>query len=269
MLQLLALEYKKFKSNSVVSLLTISYIILAPSLILVAKEIFKSTPDFLPSSSVFFEFPTVWDYMGYIGNWLVWFFLGFVIIYTITSEVANKTMRQNIINGLNRKDYFLAKLYTVLAFSVIGTIIYFISTIIIGIIHTDGYDLELILDNNMAPIRYFVMTIGYLSFAMLIAFWIRRSGLAIFFFLVYVMMLEPILRAIHVYMWQHQSMKWWPMNVVEDNMPNPFLKIGDAFIKNEYDFALLLSNNQAMIGSVIYAAIFIGLAWYSFSKRDI
>ena len=78
MFRLLSLEYKKFRKNSVVSILTLFYIILAPTLILVAKEIFKSTPDFLPSSNVFFEFPTVWDYMWYIGNWLTSVFVGFV-----------------------------------------------------------------------------------------------------------------------------------------------------------------------------------------------
>ena len=269
MFRLLSLEYKKFRKNSVVSILSIFYIILAPTLILVAKEIFKSTPDFLPSSNVFFEFPTVWDYMGYIGNWLTSFFLGFVVIYMVTSEVASKTMRQSIINGLNRKDYFLGKLYTIIAFSVIATVIYMMSTIIIGIIHTDGYDFELIMDNNLAPIRYFLMCMGYTSFAMLIGFTMRRSGLAIFFYLVYVMMLEVVLRYLQVWAWPHESMKWWPMNVIEDLMPNPFFKLGDQFIKNEYDFGLLMSNNGAMFGSVFYILAFLGIAWYSFSKRDI
>ncbi len=269
MFRLIALEYKKFRKNTVVSLLTVFYIALAPTLILVAKEIFKSTPDFLPSSSVFFEFPTVWDYMGYIGNWLVSFFLGFVVIYMITSEVGNKTMRQNLINGLNRKDYFLGKLYTIIVFSIIATLIYGISSILIGIIHTDGYDMELIFDNNMALVRYFLMCMGYMTFAMLIGLVIRKSGLAIFFYLVYVMMLEVVLRYIQVYYWQHESMKWWPMNVVEDLMPNPFLKLGDKFIQNEYDFGLLMTNNEAMIGSSIYIAIFVGLAWWNFSKKDV
>ena len=269
MFRLLSLEYKKFRKNSVVGILTLFYIILAPTLILVAKEIFKSTPDFLPSSNVFFEFPTIWDYMGYIGNWLTSFFLGFVVIYMITSEVASKTMRQSIINGLNRKDYFLGKVYTIITFSAFATLIYIISTVIIGIIHTDGYDLELIMDSNWAPFRYFLMCMGYMSFALLIGFTMRKSGLAIFFYLVYVMMLEVVLRYIQVWAWPHESMKWWPMNIIEDLMPNPFLKLGDKFIKNEYDFGLLVSNNGAIIGSILYTILFLGIAWYSFSKRDI
>ena len=269
MFRLLSLEYKKFRKNSVVGILTLFYIILAPTLILVAKEIFKSTPDFLPSSNVFFEFPTIWDYMGYIGNWLTSFFLGFVVIYMITSEVASKTMRQSIINGLNRKDYFLGKVYTILTFSAFATLIYIISTIIIGIIHTDGFDLELIMDSNWAPFRYFLMCMGYMSFALLIGFTMRKSGLAIFFYLVYVMMLEVVLRYIQVWAWPHEATKWWPMNIIEDLMPNPFLKLGDKFIKNEYDFGLLVSNNGAIIGSILYTILFLGIAWYSFSKRDI
>lgn len=236
---------------------------------MVAKEIFGSAQGLPVELDSFFEFPTVWDYMGYIGNWLVSFFLGFVIIYMITSEVTNKTMRQNIINGHTRKDYFLGKLYTLLAFSTVATLIYVISTFIIGVAHTDGWDMELVFDTNLAPLKFFLMCMGYLSFAMLIAFWIRRSGLAIFFYLIYVMMLEVILRYIQVYFWQHESMKWWPMNTVEDLLPNPFFKFGDQMVKTEYDFAFLLSDNQAIIGTIIYTCIFLGLSWYNFSKRDV
>jgi len=269
MLKLLSLEYKKFRKNSVVIVLGMFYLILAPTLILVAKEIFKSAQGMPVPLANFFEFPTVWDYMGYIGNWLTSFFLGFIVIYMITSEVASKTMRQSIINGLSRKDYFLGKFYTIVTLSAVATLIYALSTVMVGIFHTDGYDFELIIDNNWAMSRFFLMSMGYMTFAMLIAFTMRRSGLAIFFYLVYVMILEVVLRYTQVWLWQHESMKWWPMNTIEDLMPNPFFRAGDTFLNSEYGFGMLLSYNWAIIGSIIYILIFVALSWRSLNKRDI
>ncbi len=269
MLKLLSLEYKKFRKNSVVSVLALFYIILTPTLILVAKEIFKSAQGMPVPLANFFEFPTVWDYMGYIGNWLTSFFLGFMVIYMITSEVASKTMRQSIINGLSRKEYFLGKLYTIIAMSAAATLIYAISTVLVGMWHTDGYDFELIVDNNWAMSRFFLMCMGYMTFAMLISLTMRRSGLAIFFYLVYVMILEVVIRYTQVWLWPHESMKWWPLNIIEDLMPNPFLKTGDTFLSDEYGFSMLMSYNWAIIGSIIYILVFIGFSWRSLNKRDI
>lgn len=266
---LLTLEYKKFSRNNVVLVLIMIYILLAPVIILTGKDIFKSVPPPLPSSAVFYEFPTVWDYQGYVGSWMVSFCLGFLIIYIITSEVSNRTMRQNIITGMTRKEWFQAKLFVMFGMAVIVTIIYAISSILIGILHTDGYDAELIMDNNFALVRYFLMSIGYMSFAFFLAFIIRKGTLAILTYFLWVMMLESIFKVIHVYFFRNRSANFWPMNATEDLMPFPIFKLPDYYINKEWGFKILLSYPEAAVVSIIYSALFIALAWWSFSKRDI
>ena len=269
MKDLLILEWKKFNGNAVFRSLALIYILIAPLVILAGKDVFKDMPPPMPSSKMFYEFPTVWDYQGYIGNWLVPFCLGFLAIYIVTSEVSNRTMRQNIIIGMTRKEFFYSKFLTILSLAVIATILYAISSIIIGMIHTDGFDLELIMDNNFAIIRYFLLCMGYMSFAMMLGFLIRKGTLTLLFYFLYVMMLEPILMLVHVYYFKNSSRNYWPINSIEDLMPFPLFKVPDYFVNKEWDFNILLPYTQAIGMAILYSTIFIFVAYRSFMRRDI
>ena len=269
MKDLLLLEWKKFNSNAVFRALSLVYILIAPFVILAGKDAFKDMPPPMPSSRIFYEFPTVWDYQGYVGNWLVPFCLGFLAIHIVTSEVSNRTLRQNIIIGMTRKEFFFSKLFTILSISVVATILYAVSTIIIGMVHTDGFDFELIFDNNLALIRYFLLCTGYMSFALMLAFVIRRGTLTILFYFLYIMMLEPILMLVHVYYFKNSTRNYWPMNSIEDLMPFPLFKVPDYFVNKEWDFNILLPYSHAIGMATLYSCIFILVAYRSFMKRDI
>lgn len=268
MLKLLALEYDKFKNNGVVMTLTLLYVILFPTVLFIGKQ-FTSLPSEIPNPMVFYEFPTVWDYMGYVGSWMVSSFLGFVVIYMFTSEVGNKTLRQGVINGMTRKEFFMGKLLTILVISAIATIFYWLVSVGIGLYHTEGVDFELIVDNNWAGMRFFLMTLGYLSFALFVAVLIRSSGLSIFLYFVYVMLLDTLFKYLLLWLVKSEIVNFLPINVMEDMFPFPLLTQGEKMINTQMDIELLNSPTQATIGTIVYIIIFLGLSWRSFMKRDI
>ena len=269
MKELITLEWLKFRKNSVVIVLSALFVGLFPFIILTGKKVFNNVPPPLPSSIVFYEFPTVWDYQGYAGNWLVSFCLGFMMVYMVTSEVSNRTQRQAIINGMTRKEYWFSKLSVLIFMALVATAMYVVSSIVLGVTHTEGYDFEIIWDNNNAIIRFFEMCLGYLSFAFFIAIWIRKGTLAILTYFSYIMFLEPIIRAIHLNYFRNRSSLFYPMNVIEDLMPNPFFKLPDVWIEKEWGFKILLSHTEALGGSIFFIAIFMSLSWWLFMKRDI
>ena len=269
MWNLLSLEIKKFRNNAVVDLFGLMFLITMPTIIFIGKE-FKNLPPPIPSSSVIFEFPGIWSYLGYAGNWLVFFFLGFIVLYTVTSEVDYKTMRQNIITGLSRKDYFLSKFYIVLSLSVFATLYYVIIALAIGYFHNDPYSLEGAFDNEMAIPRYFLMCLGYTSFALFLGFLIRKSGIAIFFYLCYVIFMEIMLKwLVHFKAFQNETINYWPLNAIEDLMPFPPYTFVDNIPRKDLDFPFLLSHNHAMITSSIYILLFLGVSYWNFSRKDI
>ncbi|MDG2448897.1 MAG: ABC transporter permease subunit [Saprospiraceae bacterium] len=268
---LLVTEWLKFRKNAVVSLLGIMFLVFMPTSIFIGKE-FKNVPPPLPNNSIFFEFPSMWSYLGYVGNWLVFFFIGLMVIYMITSEVGYKTMRQNIISGYTRHDFYMSKMTSTIVLCLFVTFMYAVIGLGIGLWHTEGADLAYAFDNNLAIPRFFLMSLGYCSIGFFIAFLLRRSGIAVMFYLSYVILVEIILRwGVHGKMmgFKNSSINYYPANSFEDLMPNPLFRYAEAIPMDDLDFDFLLTYGQAAISSVIYISIFFGLSYFMFLKRDI
>lgn len=269
MIRLLRLEYAKFRKNAVIGLLILMYVITMPTVIFIGKE-FENVPPPLPSNKVFFNFPMVWDYLGFIGSWLSFFFLGLFSVFIVVNEISYKTFRQNIITGMTRKEYFLAKLYTILTVSLIAALYYGLIAILIGVFHAKEIVIADIFDNSWATSRYFLMCMGYMSFGLFCGFVIRRSGVTVLFYLIYILMLEPLIKwAVHFRIFKNGSINYYPLNSVEDLMPFPLYRFADMIPKKDLNFDFLLSYSHAAIASTFWICTFLGLAYYSFIKRDI
>ncbi len=273
MLHLLQLEWKKFKSNSVTNLLGLLFLIIFPTSIFLCKELFKEKARF-PGDSThadIFQFPGIWEWMGYVGSWTIFFFIGFIGIYIVTSEIRNKTLRQNIITGMTRNEYFLGKLYYILVITIIATVLYTICAMLIGIAHTETWTISNLWDNDLASLRYFLMTLGFLSFGLCLGFVIRNGGFAIFLYLSFVLFIEPLIRYLLFYkVYQTRLVNFLPMNLFEDLMPNPKYKLTENLPENTLpEIVQLLSNNEAILGAMFYICLFLGIAYWSFKRKDI
>jgi hypothetical protein len=96
----------------------------------------------------------------------------------------------------------------------------------------------------------------------------RKSGLAIFSYMAYIIFLEPLLRwAVHKEIYDHRSMNFYPMNATEDLMPNPFFKFVESFTSMT-DFKLLLSYQEATIVVLISVSLFLYFGYRSLVRRD-
>jgi len=190
----------------------------------------------------------------------------------ITSEIGNKTLRQSIIIGMTRKQFFLGKLSAIIVIAFLATIVYSLSAFFIGAYHAENFSFSAAMDNNWAIARFFLMSMGYLGFGLMLGFVIRSSGIAIFFYLSYIIFIELIMRWwLHYYLMDihNNSLNYYPMNAIEDLMPNPLHKYAEFLPRKDLDFNFLLTLEHASITSAIYIALFIGLAWWHFKSKDI
>ena len=269
MWHLFLLEWKKFNKNVVVRVLMIMYLVIMPGIFILINAIPKPEVARLEIQS-FFMFPNIWQYLGFAGNWAVFFLFGFAMILSVTTEYSNKTMRQNIITGLTRRDYFLAKFSWAVALSAGATLYYALCCLVIGFLQTDTiYASKLLQEIQFIP-RYFLMSLGYMSFALLIGLLLRRTGLALIVYLMYNIALEPLIRyGIHMrYFDKGKSIHFYPMNSMEDLVPVPFLDMIEDFIE-ENNFTFLLEPNEAIITASIYTGLFFFLSYYLLQKRDL
>lgn len=270
-LLLVKTEYKKYRKNIVAQLLLGTFAVFAPFLILVGKRLFKYAEPPFPSPLSLFEFPMIWDYQGYLNQHLIYVLLGFFVIYSVTTEISNKTLRQNIITGYTKKEFFLAKFFSYVLISLIASGIFFLSSMLLGWFHTDGVDIALMLDNRWLTLRYFLCCMGFMTFALFISLWVKRSGLAIFIYFGYIVIVEQMLRGLFIYF--TDNFEWsrlFPMNVYEDLLPNPLYRI-EGFLKifDDREIKLLLEQEYAIGLSVMFIFLFTWLAWWIFKNRDV
>jgi len=72
---------------------------------------------FDPTMFPFYDFPDIWQNITYVATWFK-LFLAFIIVISIANEVTHRTMRQNIIDGMSKKDWLLSKLLLIISLAV-------------------------------------------------------------------------------------------------------------------------------------------------------
>ena len=267
MLHLILLEWHKQKRSRNFQVLVGFYLLLLPTLMLLTKNISEFPPP-INSSDAFFEFPSNFIYLAYLGNWLAFFFLGFMSVTFITQEYAYKTLRQNIINGLSRQEYYWSKVFFIGLICLLATAYYSLIVFIYGFTHTDTIFASTITKNIDYIPRFFLMCLGYMSFGFLLGTLVRRTGIALFLYFSYIMFLELIIRwGVHLQLFAHKSMHFYPMNAVEDLTPIPFAEAARGFEK-EYDFTFFLSPTEATIIASIYTFLFFLASYRLLTRRD-
>lgn len=64
-----------------------------------------------------FNFPIIWHITTFFAAQFKFFF-AIVVVSMIGNEYSNKTIKQNLIDGLSKKEFILSKFYTIIFFFV-------------------------------------------------------------------------------------------------------------------------------------------------------
>lgn len=139
------------------------------------------------------DFPVIWHNIA----WLVGFgkfFLAIIVINNISNEYAFGTFKQNSIDGLSRIEFFQTKLYMNLLFVLMSSIL--VALIVIGLGATFAKEFNLISGIEFL-FGYFVEIFAFVSFAMFLAFLLKKGTFAILsLFVLYIV--EAIIRGVEV-----------------------------------------------------------------------
>ena len=94
-----------------------------------------------------FNFPIIWHITTFFSA-LFKFFFAIVVVSMIGNEYSNKTLKQNLIDGLSKKEFILSKFYVIVFFSLISTVIIFIISLILGLIYSSYNEFSIIIQAN-------------------------------------------------------------------------------------------------------------------------
>jgi len=204
MIRALKLEWLKIRNYRVFWILTMMYllalVIIASGGMLLLEWLKSEGADFNginPTIVPIYDFPDIWQNTTYLATF-VKVLLAFIVIISVNNDVTYSTMRQNIIDGISKKEYISSKLMFIITMAAISTLFLFLLGFINGSIYSHIWGFEYIFDEMEFLAIFFYETIIYCTLAFLLSLIIKKAGFVIVALFLYTFMFEPIATAIMV-----------------------------------------------------------------------
>jgi ABC-2 type transport system permease protein len=214
-------------------------------------------------------FPDIWQNVLFFAS--IRYFLLFpaiIVIILVTNEFTFKTIRQNIINGMSRKEFLLSKLQVLFWLSVIITVILTIMVLILGLSNTADPTASMVFSKIVFVPGFFIQIFSFLVFAFFAGFMLRSTGLAIGIFTLYALIIEP------VFYYVLKIPKLQP-NTISQYLPvNSVLKVIEypKLASLTRLMGLHLQEDISLLDCsipLLYAAIMIWIVFMTIKKKDL
>ncbi|MDG1330078.1 MAG: ABC transporter permease, partial [Flavobacteriaceae bacterium] len=108
MLRLLTIELHKLRYNKSAKVISIVYFILITFIALISSIEFNfGAINFRIADQGIFNFPFIWHFNTWIAG-ILKLFLAIVIVSMMANEYSNRTLKQNLIDGLSKKEFVIS-----------------------------------------------------------------------------------------------------------------------------------------------------------------
>jgi ABC-type transport system involved in multi-copper enzyme maturation permease subunit len=170
-----------------------------------------------------FAFPDVWQTVSWNASLL--FFIPAILIITLTSnEFTYKTHRQNIIDGWSRQQFITVKLIEVVLLSLLTTLVVVLTVFGFGLLGNKVPEGVSIWSDGRFALFYFVQMVSYSLIAFLLSILIKRAGLAMGLFFIY-LIFENIIVGVGRGIYKINAFEYLPEEVTDRLIPQPYLKV--------------------------------------------
>lgn len=220
-----------------------------------------------PTILPIYDFPDIWQNTTYLGSFLK-VLLAFIVIISVNNDQIYNTLRQNIIDGVSKKEYLLSKLLFIAALATISTTVLVISGFINGSIYSHVWGVEYIFDEWEFVAAYWYDILVYCTFAFLLSLIIKKSGFVIIALSLYTLMFEPIGALILENapwfkdgIWPHLT-PFLPIHSLNDLIPVPFQK----YVFMEIEDNVPISAVAIVTGWLV---IYLSSITFLLNKRDL
>ena len=275
MLRLLNIEFHKLKHNRASRVLTIIYFVLLTSIALIAAIKFDIGPvKFHLAEQGIFNFPYIWHFNTFMAS-IFKFFLLLVIVSMMANEYSNRTLKQNLIDGLSKKEFILSKFYTVILLALISTLFVFIVSIVLGYSYSDFNEFSIVTTDLEYLFAFFVKLVGFFSFGLFLGILVKRSAFAVGAMLVWVM-IEGFAKGMLYWKFRpnvDDVMQFFPIEAMANLIKEPFTRlsavktvakqVGEDLSK---DFSV---QPLDLIIVAVWTTIFIYFSYKLLKKRDL
>lgn len=220
-----------------------------------------------PTIVPIYDFPDIWQNTTYLASFLK-VLLGFIVIISVNNDLSYLTLRQNVIDGISKKEFVLSKVSLILFLGLVSSLFLFLAGLVNGSIYSHVHGASVMFAELEFIAAYFFDTIVFCSFAFLVSIIIKKSGFAIIAIFLYTMMFEPILTAIFQYNPKLQGTIWesiapyFPVQAMNNLIPVPYPKY--IFQEIVDDVSL-----QSVLICAVWLAIFLATVYLRLTKKDL
>jgi ABC-type transport system involved in multi-copper enzyme maturation permease subunit len=261
MLRLLNIELQKLRYNRAAKVISVIYFVLITFIALIASIEFNFGDfHFRVADQGIFNFPFIWHFTTYIAA-ILKLFLAVVIVSMMSNEYSYRTLKQNLIDGLSKKEFILSKFLTVLLFAIVSTVFVFLVSLILGLIFSDYNEIGIIFSGMQYIGAYFIKLVAFFSFCLFLGILVKRSAFALGFLIVWQVVEWLIYGLLE---WQffknteiadHVS-RIFPLNAMANLIKEPFSRFGAI-----QSAATQLGESFTKTYQVQFLDILIVLAW--------
>ncbi|WP_179008440.1 ABC transporter permease [Winogradskyella forsetii] len=275
MLRLIQLELQKLWLNRASKVLIIISFIL-PFTVLILSSIKINFFGFFTlelGELGIFNFPIIWHITTFFAAQFKFFF-AIVVVSMIGNEYSNKTLKQNLIDGLSKKEFILSKFYTIVFFSLFATILIGLATFFIGMYYSSYTEASIIFREVEFLLAYFIKLVGFFSLCLFLGMLVKRSAFALgFLFILYI--LEWIIFGL--VSWQADSIEmafnvkqFLPLESMWNLINQPMQRVVMTKFPEKTDIMYDYAVHWYEIAIVLaWTALFIFLSYRLLKKRDL
>ncbi len=219
-----------------------------------------------------YNFPIIWHITTFFAAQFKFFF-AIVVVSMIGNEYSNKTIKQNLIDGLSKKEFILSKFYTIVFFSLVATVLLTLISLLIGLYYSSYNEIGIILSETEYLLGYFVKLVGFFSFCLFLGMLAKRSAFALAFLFVD-FILEWIIFGLIT--WKanvdiaEKIQNFFPLKSMYNLIKQPFQRIAMSKFPDKdslaYDYALHWYELVIVLG---WTALFVFLSYRLLKKRDL
>jgi ABC-type transport system involved in multi-copper enzyme maturation permease subunit len=283
MKRLLSIEFQKIWKNKASKVLLIAYFVLLSFIALIASIKFSiGTFEIRIADQGIFNFPYIWHFNTYIAA-LFKIFLAIVIVSMMANEYTYGTLKQNLIDGLSKKEFIISKFIVVVTFALASTVFIFIMSLILGYSFSSYNEIGIVFSDLEYLLAFFIKLVAFFSFCLFIGILVKRSAFALGFLFIWFI-------AENIFYWilkfgildgndktknfADTIIQFFPIESMSNLIKEPFSRLSaiktiEATIggaKAVKDYSIHFSQISIVL---IWIAIFIYASYYILKKRDL
>ena len=276
--RLISIELQKIWKNKASRILTLTYFILLSFIALMASIKFDIGPfKFHLAEMGIFNFPFIWHFNTYVAA-LLKLFLAIVIVSMMANEYSYGTLKQNLIDGLSKKEFVLSKFLTVVLFALASTIFVFVMSVILGLCFSSYTEFDVILMDLDYLLAFFVKLIGFFAFCLFLGILVKRSAFALGFLLVW-SITEGIVKGVLIFKIFPESsvgqtiMNFFPLEAMSNLIIEPFSRLSvirsigtQIGVENTKDYGV---HYTSILIVLIWTFLFVYFSYKLLKKRDL